>query len=65
MTNGPWRNTDIQGRPLPVNDLSSKLTQTANYRATICGVNERDYLIRRINSETEPLAMEAEAVRAL
>src|ERR1700712_3832650 len=34
MTNGPWRNTDIQGRPLPVNDLSSKLTQTANYRAT-------------------------------
>lgn len=64
MTIGQWQKTDIYGRPLRVNDLSSKLTQTANYRATICGVNERDYLIRRINGETEPLVVEAEAVRS-
>jgi hypothetical protein len=64
MTNGTRRNTDIQGCPLRVNDLSSKLTQPANYRATICGVNERDYPIRRINGETEPLVVVAEAVRA-
>lgn len=63
-TIGQWQNTDIHGRPLRVNDLSSKLTQTANYRATICGVNERDYLIRRINGKTEPLVVEAEAVRS-
>lgn len=58
-----WRNTDIEGRPLRVNDLSSKLTQTANFRATICNVHERDYLIRRINGVTEPVVLEAELVR--
>lgn len=59
-----WRNTDIFGRPLRVNDLSSKLTQTGNYRSTICEVHERAYLIRRINGVTEPVVLEAEAARS-
>lgn len=61
---GGWRNTDIAGRPLRVSQLSSKLTQTANFRATICQVKERDYLLRRVNAIDEPVVAEAGQARA-
>ena len=59
-----WRNFDLAGRPLRVPELSSKLTQTASFRATICTVNERDYLLRRINAIEEPVVGRSRAARA-
>lgn len=60
---GAWRNTDINGQPLVIAKLSSKLTQLASYRRTICGVAASDYLLRKINGEDEPSV--AAARRAL
>ena len=59
-----WSNKDVTGRPLVLDQLSSKLTQVAGYRSTICDVRHKDYLLRRINGLTEPIVEEAENVRA-
>ena len=44
--------------------LSSKLTQVAAYRQTICGVKASDYLLRRINAVPEPILVESKKARA-
>jgi hypothetical protein len=58
-----WRKTDVEGKPLTIVGLSSKLTQLAGYRRTICNVAEADYLLRRINAEEEPVVAAARAAR--
>jgi hypothetical protein len=60
---GGWSNLDRLGRPLRTNQLSSRLTQVAGYRGTICKVDERDYLIRRINGFDEPVVLVAREAR--
>lgn len=52
---GGWKNTDINGGPLRLDTLSTKLTKVASYRRTICTVEASDYLLRRINGITEPI----------
>ncbi len=52
---GGWRSTSILGVPLRMNDLTTRLTQVANYRGTICAVRAEDYLRRKINAEEEPV----------
>ena len=65
-TRGPWRNTDITGRPLVAEELSSSLTRVASYRQTICAIAASDYLLRLINAEPDPaLAAAMEARTAL
>lgn len=59
-----WRNADVLGRPLTIDSLSSRLTQLAGYRGTICSVRERAYLLRRINAEEEPLVGRAVVARS-
>ena len=61
---GGWRNSDLLGRQLLMDGLSSKLTQLAAYRRTICNVGESDYLLRRINAEEEPTVVAAREARA-
>ncbi|MFT5488784.1 MAG: hypothetical protein ACI9JL_004523 [Paracoccaceae bacterium] len=63
-TIGGWRNTDIDGEPLTIDNLSTRLTQVAAYRQTICRVKESDYLLRRINGTEEPVVARARAARA-
>lgn len=62
MTGG-WHNTDIHGQPLRMNDLTTRLTQVANYRGTICAVRASDYLLRKINAIEEPIVVAANAAR--
>jgi hypothetical protein len=64
-TSDGWRNTDINGVPLRIDSLSTKLTQVANYRRTICSVGPKDYLLRRINGAVEPLVQKSNSARAL
>jgi hypothetical protein len=52
-TIGPWRSTDRYGQQLDQAALSTKLTQMAAYRRSICAVAEADYAVRRINGEQE------------
>lgn len=54
-TIGGWRNTDILGRPLRIDGLSTKLTKVGSYRRTICQVESEAYLLRRINGIDDPL----------
>ena len=58
-----WRNTDITGRPLRIDALSTKLTQLTMYRQTLCAVHARDYLLRKINGQNEPVIEKAQHAR--
>lgn len=62
-TAAPWRCVDVNGETLALRNFSTKLTQTAGFRGTICNVHERDYLLRRINGGPEPQAVEALALQ--
>ncbi len=59
-----WHNVNIKGDALRIDDLSSRLTQVAAYRQTVCSVKASDYLIRRINAIEEPVVARAGAARA-
>jgi hypothetical protein len=59
-----WHRTDLQGRPLAVDGLSTRLTQVGAYQRTICRVKELDYLSRKINGEEEPVLVRARAALA-
>lgn len=60
---GAWQSTDRLGRPLLIDNLSSRLTKTAAYRQTICRVAAKDYLLRLINAEDDPKVAAANAKR--
>ncbi len=60
---GGWQNTSLDGTPLRMSDLTTRLTQVANYRGTICAVRAGDYLLRKINGEQEPVLEAATAAR--
>lgn len=62
---GRWQNTNIKGEELRINNLSSRLTQTAAYRQTLCKVKAADYLLRRINSIGEPVLVRACEARSV
>ena len=59
-----WRKVNIAGVPLRIDDLSTRLTQVAAYRQTVCGVKASDYLLRRINGIEEPVVTRARETRA-
>jgi hypothetical protein len=58
-----WSNVNLQGAPLRIDTLSSKLTQVAAYRQTICSVAPRDYLLRRLNGHEEPVIQQARQLK--
>lgn len=65
--NGTWRNTDLAGRVLSVQNLDGRLTKVVGYRGTICGL-EPDvfaYLVRKINAQMPAEVAQAEAEVAL
>ena len=59
-----WRRVSINGEPLSVDRLSTRLTQVAAYRQTICKVKASDYLLRRINGIEEPVVARAREARS-
>jgi hypothetical protein len=58
-----WRNTDVKGNPLRIDKLSTRLTKIASYRRTICSVEAREYLLRRLNGMEEPIVASANQAR--
>ncbi|MBX3521587.1 MAG: hypothetical protein KF807_00115 [Xanthobacteraceae bacterium] len=58
---GGWSNKDINGRPILSRELSSKLTQVAGHRGTVCSSKAADYAVRRINGIVEPILEKAAA----
>lgn len=49
-----WRNDNINGDYLIINDISGKISKMQGFRGTACKVNEVDELVRLINSEDSP-----------
>lgn len=60
---GGWSNTDLNGVPLRIDNLSTRLTKVAGYRRTICNVEARDYLLRRLNGVEEPIVAKSTMAR--
>lgn len=48
---GAWSRCDINGDPISITSLSTRLTSTTGYRQTICRVAAQELAIRRINDE--------------
>jgi len=46
-----WQSTDIEGNELFTENLSGSLSKTQGFRGTICKVQEKDYVLRKINRE--------------
>jgi hypothetical protein len=59
-----WHRDSIKGEPLLADRMSTRLTQLAGYRQTICRVKPADYLLRRINGIEEPVLRQAREARA-
>jgi hypothetical protein len=62
QTRAGWSKVSLSGEPLDARQLSSALTRTASYQMTICAVKHADYLLRRIQGDTNPLHAQAIAV---
>ena len=62
-TIGPWRNADVARAPLAMHTLSTRLTQIAAYRGTICAVGEEAYLVGRLNAMPQPAVARVIAAR--
>lgn len=60
---GHWRCTDLTDVPLTLDTLSTRLTKVSAYRQTLCRVEAADYLLRRINAQSEPVVAAAMAAR--
>ena len=60
---GSWRATDVHGKPLLLDQISTKLTKTGAYRQTLCRVDAEDYAIRLINAEENPAIRNAKSAR--
>jgi hypothetical protein len=60
---GGWSNTDINGVPIRMDSLSTKLTKVANYRRTLCAVDAREYLLERINGKINSMVEKADQAR--
>lgn len=56
-----WSNTDIKGKKLTFDILSTALTKTQAFQGTICDINSNilEYLRRKINGEVLPEVSEA------
>ncbi|SIT49264.1 conserved hypothetical protein [Paraburkholderia piptadeniae] len=63
-----WHNRSLAGVPLTMDRLSGHLLKVQGFRGTICNVDARDYLVRKINDEPLPevsAAIAAEAAHKL
>lgn len=49
-----WRNVDIFGNPLIINNISGRISKIQGFRGTVCKVKEVKELVRLINSEESP-----------
>ncbi|MGZ3846596.1 MAG: restriction endonuclease, partial [Flavisolibacter sp.] len=60
-TKGAWRCTDINGKPLAIQNIDGRVTKVVGFRGTICGISEevRQYLVDKINGKSTAEVMQA------
>lgn len=57
---GQWRSTDVNGKDLWIENLDGRTTQVTGFRGTICDVQQKDYLVQKINGEKSASVRNAE-----
>ena len=57
---GQWRSTDVHGQDLWIENLDGRVTQVAGFRGTICDVQQKDYLVQKINGQKNASVLRAE-----
>ena len=62
---GQWHSADIHGQELWVENLDGRVTQVTGFRGTICDVQQKDYLVRKINGQKNTAVLQAEESLAL
>jgi hypothetical protein len=62
-TTAPWSSVDINGSPLDITRLSSKLTMVTGFRGTICAIKELGYLVAKLNGKVLEEVSQATAAR--
>ena len=58
---GQWHSTDVNGKELWIENLDGRTTQVTGFRGTICDVQQKDYLVQKINGEKSASVLRAEA----
>jgi hypothetical protein len=48
---GQWSCNDILGNVLHIENLDGRVSKVQGFRGTVCGVDQQEYLIRKINGE--------------
>lgn len=56
---GGWSKTDVRGNELRIDRLDGRVSKVRGFRGTICEVRLQDYLIRKINGESQPEVLAA------
>lgn len=51
---GKWRCEDKNGFPLTIENTDGRITKVQGFRGTICGVEQPEYLLRKINGDLQP-----------
>ena len=46
---GNWSSTDINGKPLRIENIDGRVAQVQGFKGTICSVKLDEYLVRKIN----------------
>lgn len=51
---GSWSCKDVKGDSLTIENIDGRVTQVQGFRGTVCSVNLPEYVLRKINGETQP-----------
>lgn len=62
-TVAPWRQTDLLGEPLFLNNLSTKLTKVGAYRQTLCRIEAEAYLLTKLKGLDDPIVAQGKSAR--
>lgn len=50
LTLSGWKDCDVNGKQLFIQDLSGRLTKVQGFRGTICDIKEKEYVLHKINA---------------
>lgn len=57
---GSWSCNDVKGNGLTIENIDGRVTQVQGFRGTICSINLPEYVLRKINAESQTEVTEAQ-----
>jgi len=53
-TIGEWSCKSLNGQSLTIENIDGRVTKVQGFRGTICGIDMQDYLVNKINGQSQP-----------